>query len=148
MGEVYIVLDGFAPSNAGSHCSKSRSLEGGASDVIDHVRPDDRHPAAAVARGNAPGACDAVARESVPVEDAGSLVQTLTSAVRLRESQVSGRGGGGGGGGGREVEQFSRTTVEPLIKDAPNKGHLRIKDTIQSTKKSLSYSASTFLTSE
>ena len=39
-------------------------------------------------------------------------------------------------------------TVEPPIKDAPNKGHLRIKDTIQSTKKSLSYSASTFLTSE
>ena len=41
-----------------------------------------------------------------------------------------------------------RNTVEPPIKDAPNKGHLRIKDTIQSTKKSLSYSASTFLTSE
>ena len=39
-------------------------------------------------------------------------------------------------------------TVEPPIKDAPNKGHLRIKDAIQSTKKSLSYSASTFLTSE
>ena len=38
--------------------------------------------------------------------------------------------------------------VEPPIKDAPNKGHLQIKDTIQSTKKSLSYSASTFLTSE
>ena len=33
------------------------------------------------------------------------------------------------------------TTVEPPIKDAPNKGHLRIKDKIQSTKKSLSYSA-------
>ena len=39
-------------------------------------------------------------------------------------------------------------TVEPPIKDAPNKGHLRIKDMIQSTKKSLSYSASTFQTSE
>ena len=39
-------------------------------------------------------------------------------------------------------------TVEPPIKDAPNKGHLRIKDKIQSTKKSLSYSASTNLTSE
>ena len=39
-------------------------------------------------------------------------------------------------------------TVEPPIKDALNKGHLRIKDTIQSTKKSLLYSASTFLTSE
>ena len=37
------------------------------------------------------------------------------------------------------------STAEPPIKDAPNKGHLRIKDTIQSTKKSLSYSASTFL---
>ena len=34
-----------------------------------------------------------------------------------------------------------KCTVEPPIKDAPNKGHLRIKDTIQSTKKSLSYSA-------
>ena len=32
-------------------------------------------------------------------------------------------------------------TVEAPIKDAPNKGHLRIKDTIQSTKKLLSYSA-------
>ena len=40
-------------------------------------------------------------------------------------------------------------TVEPPIKDAPNKGQLRIKDTIQSTKKPLCYySASTFLTSE
>ena len=39
-------------------------------------------------------------------------------------------------------------TVEPPIKDAPNKGHLRIKDTIQSNKKPLSYSASTFLISE
>ena len=38
--------------------------------------------------------------------------------------------------------------VEPPIKDTPNKGHLRIKDTIQSTKKSLSYCASTFLTSD
>ena len=113
MGEVYyiIVLDGFNPSNAGSHCSKSRSLEGGASDVIDHVRPDDRHPAAAVARGNAPGACDAVARESVPVEDAGSLVQTLTSTVRLRESQVSGRREeGGGGGSGTILWNYSGTS--------------------------------------
>ena len=44
--------------------------------------------------------------------------------------------------------QNKGTTLEPPIKDAPNKGHLRIKDTIQSTKKSLSYSASTFQTSE
>ena len=43
---------------------------------------------------------------------------------------------------------LNRYTVEPPIKDAPNKGHLRIKDTIQSTKKSLSYSASIVLTSE
>ena len=64
---------------------------------------------------------------------------------------------GGGGGGVRLVVTCICTkfnthvhvyTVEPPIKDAPNKGHLRIKDTIQSTKKSLSYSASTFLTSE
>ena len=48
----------------------------------------------------------------------------------------------------RQGEHLPFCTVEPPIKDTPNKGHLRIKHTIQSTKKSLSYSASTFLTSE
>ncbi len=40
------------------------------------------------------------------------------------------------------------TTVEPLIKDTPNKGHnLRTKDKFQCTKWRLSYSFNTLLTS-
>ena len=38
--------------------------------------------------------------------------------------------------------------VEPPLKETPNKGNLRIKDKIRSTKTSLSYSANTFITSE
>ena len=44
------------------------------------------------------------------------------------------------------------TTVEPILKDSPNKGHhinyLPTKDTFQGTQNRLSYSANTFFTSE
>ena len=46
----------------------------------------------------------------------------------------------------RDLEEVS--TVEPQLKETPNKGNPRIKDKIRSTKTSLSYSANTFITSK
>ena len=48
--------------------------------------------------------------------------------------------------------QTNCVTVEPLLKDSPNKGHhinyLSTKDTFRGTKNRLSYSGNTFFTSE